>query len=402
MKDLVENKPRTKEDEEIRMNPRCSTLLQNHLPPKEQDPRSFILPCSIGKLDFNNALADLGASINVMPFSMYKRFCIGKLEPINMVIKMADNTKCTPKGIVENLLIKIDKFIFLVDFMILDMVEDLRMPIILGRLLLATAHAKVDIFRKSISLEVGSEKVIFKMRSIDPDIFSYEIDVQESYEEIVYRITEVEKEKQSRPKERRVHWCKAILQEKENGSEYWPSCDPNHDVCDGGDSPINKVKRYWESMNDSKREEFRDEEDDLEENLEDPKECGEDKANTIIGAIHDKLNDDWFNNTSEDEDDLEGILDYLEPRSYDGFIDLDDEAYNKRRYKLLGMTYKEPTSILIENVKVTRYIIGPGEIYTKVKVLGVDEIPRSRDNVAEIRARLMEKMAYEGNGQANT
>ncbi|GJU88011.1 hypothetical protein Tco_1300434 [Tanacetum coccineum] len=356
MKDLVENKPRTEEDEEIRMNPRCSALLQNHLPPKEQDPGSFILPCSIGKLDFNNALADLGASISVMPLSMYKRLGIGKLKPINMVIKMADNTKCTPKGIVENLLIKIDKFIFPIDFVILDMVEDLRMPIILGRPLLATTHAK------------------------------------ESYEEIVYMITEVEKEKQSRPKERRVHWCKAILQEKENKSEYWPSCDPNHDVCDGGDSPINKEKHYWESINDSKREElewedlslndwmkirygkvckmtreiilkdhwrerFGDKEDDLEENLEDLEECGEDKANAIMGAIHDKLNDDWFNNTSEDEDDLEGILDYLEPRSYDGFIDLDDEAYNKRR---------------------------------------------TRDNVAAMRARLMEKMAYEGNGQTKT
>nr|GEW51596.1 hypothetical protein [Tanacetum cinerariifolium] len=127
-----------------------------------------------------------------------------------------------------------------------------------------------------------------------------------------------------------------------------------------GDSPINKVKCYWESINDSKREElewenlslndwmkirygkvckmtrervlkdhwrerFEDEENDLEENFKDPEECEEDKANAIMGAIHDKLNDDWFNNISEDEDDLEGILDYLEPRSYDGFIDLDDE-----------------------------------------------------------------------------
>ncbi|GJU59999.1 protein kinase-like domain, concanavalin A-like lectin/glucanase domain protein [Tanacetum coccineum] len=163
--DLVENKPRTEEDREIRMNPTCSALLQNHLPLKEQDPGSFILPCSIGKLDFNNALADLGASISVMPLSMYKHLGIGKLKPINMVIEMADNTKCTPKGIVENLLIKIDKFIFLVDFVIFDMVEDLKMPIILGRPFLATVYAKVDIFRKSISLEVGSEKVIFKMRS---------------------------------------------------------------------------------------------------------------------------------------------------------------------------------------------------------------------------------------------
>ncbi|GJY49134.1 reverse transcriptase domain-containing protein [Tanacetum coccineum] len=142
MKDLVANKPRTKEDEEIRMNPRCSALLQNQLPHKEQDPVSFILPCSIGRLDFNNALADLGASINIMPLSMYKLLGMGKLEPINMVIEMADNTKCTHKGIVKKLLVKIDKFIFQVDFVILDMVEDFRMPIILGRPLLATTTLK--------------------------------------------------------------------------------------------------------------------------------------------------------------------------------------------------------------------------------------------------------------------
>ncbi|GKC78099.1 zinc knuckle CX2CX4HX4C containing protein [Tanacetum coccineum] len=165
MKYLVENKPRTEEDNEIIMNPRCSALFQNHLPPKEQDLESFIHPCYIKKLDFKNALADLGASISIMPFSMYKHLGIGKLTPINMLIEMADNTKCTPKGIVKNLLIKINKFIFPVDFVILDMVEDIRMPIILGRPLLATAHAQVDIFRKTISLEVGSEKVIFKMRS---------------------------------------------------------------------------------------------------------------------------------------------------------------------------------------------------------------------------------------------
>ncbi|GJU02828.1 hypothetical protein Tco_1113166 [Tanacetum coccineum] len=145
MKYLVENKPRTEEDNEIRMNPRCSALLQNHLPLKEQDLKSFIHPCYIRKLDFKNALANLGASISIMPFSMYKHLGIGKLEPINMLIEMADNTKCTPKGI---------------------------------------------------------------------------------------------------------------------------------------------------------RERFRDDEDDLEENLEDPEECGEDKENTILGVIHDKLNNDWFNNTS--------------------------------------------------------------------------------------------------------
>ncbi|GJX47018.1 hypothetical protein Tco_0272208 [Tanacetum coccineum] len=76
--------------------------------------------------------------------------------------------------------------------------------------------------------------------------------------------------------------------------------------------------------------------------MEDLEECGEDKANHIVGVIHDKLNNDWFNNTSKDEDELEGILDYLKPRSYDGFIDLDDEDYNKRRRDLhKGSLYKE-------------------------------------------------------------
>ncbi|GKB88238.1 hypothetical protein Tco_0960510 [Tanacetum coccineum] len=259
MKDLVATKPRIEEDEEIRMNPRCSALLQNQLPLKEQDPGSFILPCSIGRLDFNNALADLGASISIMPLSMYKCLGIGKLKPINMTI-------------------------------ILDMVEDLRMPISLGRPLLATSHATVDIFRKSISLEVGNEKVVFKMKSslttnfesvcsirseeflgdddskkinddlflyetyefnqllsTKPDTFSYEIDVQESYDKAVCKISEVEYT--------RVHWCKQILQVKENIYQYWASCDPNSNICDEGDVPINKDTRYWECNNDSKREE---------------------------------------------------------------------------------------------------------------------------------------------------
>ncbi|GKD52549.1 hypothetical protein Tco_1281525, partial [Tanacetum coccineum] len=120
MKDLVDNKQLTEKDDEVRMNPRCLTLLQNQLPPKENDPGSFILPCSIGRLDFNNALADLGASISIMHFSMFKRLGIGKLKPIDMVIEMTNDTKCIPKGIVKNLLIKIDKFILPVDFVILD------------------------------------------------------------------------------------------------------------------------------------------------------------------------------------------------------------------------------------------------------------------------------------------
>ncbi|GKD34084.1 zinc knuckle CX2CX4HX4C containing protein, partial [Tanacetum coccineum] len=204
----------------------CSTLLLNQLPPKEEDPRCFILPYSIGRLDFNNVLADLVASINIMPFSMYKRLGMGKIEPINMVIEMEDNTKIIHKGIVKNLLIKINKFIFPVDFVILDMIEDFKMPIILGRPLLATAHAKVDIFRKTISLEVGNEKVIFKMRRrFSTTIFESvrEADTnKEKFEE--YKTVE----KYLNPTEKKAHWkvfneTEIENEKKEDSKEYGES-----------------------------------------------------------------------------------------------------------------------------------------------------------------------------------
>ncbi|GKD29477.1 homeodomain-like protein, partial [Tanacetum coccineum] len=122
------------------------------LPPKEKDPGSFILPCIIGNIMVSNALADLGASISVMPFSMFKRLDLRNSRPV-MVIEMADRSMQSSKRIVENVLVKIHKFIFLVDFVILDIVEDNKVPIILGRPMLATAHAIIDIFGRNISLE---------------------------------------------------------------------------------------------------------------------------------------------------------------------------------------------------------------------------------------------------------
>ncbi|GJW59975.1 hypothetical protein Tco_0109310 [Tanacetum coccineum] len=280
-----------------------------------------------------------------------------------------------------------------------------RMPIILRRPLLATAHAQVDIFRNTISLEVGSEKVIFKMRisftttnfesvsSLKSETFVED----DNHKEIDYDLFLYDSESWQFCKKRRTRVNIGHLEINNDSKREeleWENLSINDlmrirygKICKMTGERI--LKDYW-------RERFRDEEDDLEEYLEDPKECGEDKVNTILGVMHDKLNNDWFN-TSEYEDDLEGILDYLKPRSYDGFIDLDDEAYNKRRCRLLGMTYEEPTLILIEKAKVTRYIVGPGETYTKVKVLGVKKIPRTRDNVAAMRARLMKKMAQEGN-----
>ncbi|GKC67169.1 retrovirus-related pol polyprotein from transposon TNT 1-94 [Tanacetum coccineum] len=145
----------------VKLNAQCSTVLQNELPPKEKDPGSFILPCSIGNTTISNAFADLGASISVMPFSMFKRLGLGNPRPVNMVIEMADRSMQSPKGIVENVLVKIHKFIILVDFIILDIIEDNKVPIILGRPMLATTHARIDVFGGKISLEIRKEQIIF-------------------------------------------------------------------------------------------------------------------------------------------------------------------------------------------------------------------------------------------------
>ncbi|GJZ52478.1 hypothetical protein Tco_0606993 [Tanacetum coccineum] len=118
----------------------------NELPPKEKDSGSFFLPCIIGNMAVSNALADLGASISIMPFSLFKRLGLGKPKPIRMLIEMADKSMQSPKGIIKNILVKIDRFISPVDFVILDIVEDDKVPIILGRPMLAIAHRRMPRF----------------------------------------------------------------------------------------------------------------------------------------------------------------------------------------------------------------------------------------------------------------
>nr|GEV62920.1 hypothetical protein [Tanacetum cinerariifolium] len=153
--ELVSNKIQIEELSMVKLNARCFAVLQNELPLKEKDPRSFVLPCIIRNTTISNALADLGAIISVISFSMFKRLGLGNSRSINMVTEMADRSMQSLKGIVENVLVKIRKFIFPLDFVILDIVEDNKLLIILGTPMLATAHARIDVFGGKISLEVG-------------------------------------------------------------------------------------------------------------------------------------------------------------------------------------------------------------------------------------------------------
>ncbi|GKC42746.1 homeodomain-like protein [Tanacetum coccineum] len=157
---------------EIKESPtHYSVTCQNRLPPKETDPGSFILPCIIGNYSMSNALADLGASISIMPYSLFKILGLGSLKPIKMTIKMADRSMQSPKGIKENVLVKISNFIFPVDFVILDIMEDENVLIILGRPMLATAHAKIDVYSKKISRGVGNDQVVFNINKKESPAF---------------------------------------------------------------------------------------------------------------------------------------------------------------------------------------------------------------------------------------
>ncbi|GJY63229.1 hypothetical protein Tco_0464689 [Tanacetum coccineum] len=199
---------------------------------------------------------------------------------------------------------------------------------------------------------------------------------------------------------RKTQWCEPVRQEHETGYTLWASCDPYHKICDGGGMSDKKLKHYWKITNDKDRM-------DLEwEGLsctnwvrarydkEDPEKCRETKTRAIIGAMFNKLPEEWFLEVSKDKDYLEGIIDYLEPTLYDGFIDLDDEAYKLKRNKLLGMPYSEPPPILKEEAEITRYNLGDGEVFTKTKILNIKGLPMTAPNITDIRAEIMNDKNY--------
>ncbi|KAL7597496.1 hypothetical protein Lser_V15G22467 [Lactuca serriola] len=138
-------------------------IILSELPEKKGDPGSIIIPCQFGNAIVTQALTDSGASINLMPFSFFKKLNLPDARPVNMKIHLADKTTIHPRGVCEDLLIKVDKFIFPVDFVVVDMKEDPEIPIILGRSFLSTACALVDVCESTLTLRVGDESSIFRV-----------------------------------------------------------------------------------------------------------------------------------------------------------------------------------------------------------------------------------------------
>ncbi|GJR62906.1 reverse transcriptase domain-containing protein [Tanacetum coccineum] len=165
LKELVSNKHKLEQISSAFLSDESSAIIQNKVPPKLGDPRSFLILCTFSKAFSCNALADLGTSINLIPYSLYAKLSLETLISTKMSVRLADRSFQHPIGIAENMLIEVGKFTFLVDFFILEMEEDDKVPLILGRPFLYTADAVIRVKQKQLNLGVGTEQMTFSIDS---------------------------------------------------------------------------------------------------------------------------------------------------------------------------------------------------------------------------------------------
>ncbi|GJR13812.1 reverse transcriptase domain-containing protein [Tanacetum coccineum] len=165
VKDLLTNKEKLLETANTPMNENCLAVILKQLPEKLRDTGRFLIPCEFYGLESCMALADLGASINLMPLSVWKTLSLPELSTTRMTLELATRTVAIPEGIAEDVFVQVGKFTFLADFMVVDYEVDPRVPLILGRPFLRTAHALVDVHGEKLTLRVGDEELVFNVES---------------------------------------------------------------------------------------------------------------------------------------------------------------------------------------------------------------------------------------------
>ncbi|GJY59001.1 reverse transcriptase domain-containing protein [Tanacetum coccineum] len=154
IKSLLANKDKLFELAKIPLNENCSAMLLKKLPKKLGDPDKFLIPCDFPGMDVCHALAELGASINLMPLSIWKKLSLPELTPTRMTLELADRSITRPKGVAEDVFVKVGKFHFPTDFVVVDFEEDPRVPLILGRSFLRTGRALIDVYGEEITLRL--------------------------------------------------------------------------------------------------------------------------------------------------------------------------------------------------------------------------------------------------------
>ncbi|GJX74479.1 reverse transcriptase domain-containing protein [Tanacetum coccineum] len=164
LKSLLSNKEKLIELANTPVSENCSAVILKKLPEKLGDPGKFLIPCGFSELKCK-ALADLGASINLMPLSVWKELGLPELISTQMTLKLANRDICTPKGIARDVFVLVGKFTFPADFVIVDYESDPRVPLILGRPFLRTARALIDVHGEEMILRDGNERLILNMRN---------------------------------------------------------------------------------------------------------------------------------------------------------------------------------------------------------------------------------------------
>nr|GEU77611.1 reverse transcriptase domain-containing protein [Tanacetum cinerariifolium] len=163
IKSLLTNKDKLFELARIPLNENCLAMLLKKLPEKLRDPCKFLIPCDFPGMDVCHALADLGASINLMPLSIWKKLSLPERTPTRMTLELADRSINHPKGVAKDVFVNVGKFHFLTDFVVVDFEADPRVPLILGRSFLRIGRALIDVYEEEIILRVNDEAVTFNL-----------------------------------------------------------------------------------------------------------------------------------------------------------------------------------------------------------------------------------------------
>ncbi|GJW33820.1 reverse transcriptase domain-containing protein [Tanacetum coccineum] len=143
------------------VNAECSAIIMNKVLEKLEDPGKFLIPCALQELNRTSALADSGASINLLPHSIYKKLGLEALTPTRMTLDLANRSITHPMGIAKDIVVRVDGFTFFADFVVVNFEPDPRVPIILGRPFLRTAKALIDLYEEKLTLRVGKEELVY-------------------------------------------------------------------------------------------------------------------------------------------------------------------------------------------------------------------------------------------------
>ena len=182
MKEILSKKRKIIEEGIVSLTATCSAVIQKTLLEKSRDPGSFTIHCRIGDANMGKSLCDSRASINLMPLSVAQRLSMGELTPTAITLQMADITLAHLEGILEDVLIRVGKFVCPVDFVVIDMKEDKQITLLLGRPFLATGAILIDVKKGELTLKVGDEVVHFNLNHSlkQPELNSTDCEIVET------------------------------------------------------------------------------------------------------------------------------------------------------------------------------------------------------------------------------